>query len=159
MYKRSVFITIITLALGIQAMAQTADDAAFRALIKQMTDAQIAYEPGVLDKIYTADYIEISPAGEFDPRDKVLGFYKPESRPDPAKVSVSVDASEFSVRNYGKTAIVITKLTFSMTMEGKQAPPRSMRAMVVFRKDGGTWKIASVQYTGIRPPAQKPAQK
>jgi hypothetical protein len=31
--------------------------------------------------------------------------------------------------------------------------------MVVFRKDGGTWKIASVQYTGIRPAAQKPAQK
>src|SRR5215217_5236707 len=159
MLKRSVFIIILFVAATLPAFAQKSDDAAFRTIVKQMLDAQTAYDAAVLDKIYTADFIEISPLGEFDTRDKVLGFYKPELRPDPAKVNVVVDASEFSIRNYDKAAIVITKLTFQMTAQGQQIPPRNMRAMLVFRKENGTWKIASTQYTGIRPAAPKPQEK
>jgi uncharacterized protein (TIGR02246 family) len=159
MLKRSVFIAVFIAAVCCQAFAQKSDDAAFRSIVKQMLDAQTAFDAAALDKIYTADYIEISPAGEFDPREKVLGFYKPELKPDPAKVSVSVEASDFSIRNYEKTAIVITKLTFNVTAEGQQVPPRNMRATVVFRKENGSWKIASVQYTGIRPAQAKPQVK
>jgi uncharacterized protein (TIGR02246 family) len=159
MIKRSVFIAFLIGVACLHLFAQKSDDAALKTLIKQMTDAQIAFDAPGLDKIYTQDFIEISPAGEFDPRDKVLGFYKPESKPDPAKMNVAVDASEYSIRNYDKTAIVITKLTFQVTAEGKQLPPRSMRATIVFRKESGAWKIASVQYTGIRPAQPKPQEK
>ncbi|MEP7214354.1 MAG: nuclear transport factor 2 family protein [Acidobacteriota bacterium] len=155
MLKRSVFIAVFIVAVCCQAFAQKSDDAAFRSIVKQMLDAQTDFDAAALDKIYTADFIEISPAGEFDPREKVLGFYKPELKPDPAKVNVSVDASDFSIRNYEKTAIVITKLTFNVTADGQQVPPRNMRAMAVFRKENGAWKIASVQYTGIRPAPPK----
>ena len=54
-----------------------------------MTDAQTNFQPDALDKILTADYIEISPLGEFDPREKVLGFYKPELKPPAGKISVN----------------------------------------------------------------------
>lgn len=153
MIKAIVLVFIIAAASVAVVPAQKAEDAAFKAVIKQMTEAQSAFDAAALDKIYTSDFIEISPAGEFDSREKVLGFYKPELRPDPSKMTVRVDTSEYSIRNYDKTAIVITKLTFNVTANGAPVPPRSMRATVVLRKDAGAWKIASVQYTGIRPAA------
>ena len=55
------------------------DERELTALVKKMTDAQINYDAAALDQIFAADYIEISPVGEFDPRQKVLGFYSPEA--------------------------------------------------------------------------------
>jgi ketosteroid isomerase-like protein len=143
-----------TLLAAMFAFGQTGskDDVALKSLVKKMTDAQIAYDSGTLDKIYTSDYIEISPLGEFDPREKVLGFYKPEERADAGKMSVSLEATDFSIRSYGGFAIVIVHFSYAMVMDGKSMPPRKLRAMIVCRKEKGDWKIASAQYTGIRPP-------
>ena len=152
--KRLIIVASLILIAVPTAFAQTGskDDAALKSLIKRMTDAQLTYDAAALDKIFTADYIEISPVGEFDPRDKVLGFYKPELKP-PAMPTLEI--SEYSIRNYGKYAIVIAKLTYVMTVNGKPAPPRAMRATYVCRQEKGSWKIASSQYTGIRPPQPK----
>ncbi|HEX8368870.1 MAG TPA: nuclear transport factor 2 family protein [Pyrinomonadaceae bacterium] len=149
----SLFIFSCSLAF---AQAQSKDDAKLTALVKQMTDAQMSYQPAALDKIFASDYIEISPVGEFDPREKVLGFYKPEAKPDSSKMTASVEATDFSIRQYDKFAIVIARLNYTRTVEGKTLPPISMRATIVCRKEKGEWKIASAQYTGIRPP---PASK
>lgn len=121
-----------------------------------MTDAQMSYQPEALDKIFAADYIEISPVGEFDPREKVLGFYKPEMKPDSSKMTATVEATDFSIRHYDKFAIVITRLNYTRTAGGKTLPPVSMRATIVCRKEKGEWKIVSAQYTGIRPPQPAP---
>lgn len=147
--KRFIFVLAIIIGSAVVASAQSKDDAALKALIKQMTDAQMAFDAPALDKLFTSDYIEISPAGEFDPREKVLGFYKPELKP-PAMPTLEI--SEHSIRSDGKNAIVIVKLTYTMTVDGKPTPPRSMRATFVCRSEKGAWKIASSQYTGIRPP-------
>lgn len=152
--KFRIFICI--LILSVSAFAQTKDDESLKSLVKQMTDAQTNFQPEILDKIFAPDYIEISPVGEFDPREKVLGFYKPEMKPPADKMSATVEATDFSIRTYDKFAVVITRLNYTMTSEGKSLPPRSMRATVVCRKDKGAWKIASVQYTGIRPPQNAP---
>ena len=153
--KFRVFIFLLLLfASSSLAFAQTQnkEDAKLTALVKQMADAQRNYDAEALDKIFAADYIEISPVGEFDPREKVLGFYKPEMKPDASKMSATVEATDFSIRSYDKFAIVITRLNFTRTVEGKTLPPISMRATIVCRKEKGEWKIASAQYTGIRPP-------
>ncbi|MBK8303544.1 MAG: nuclear transport factor 2 family protein [Chloracidobacterium sp.] len=124
-----------------------------------MVTAQTNYDAAALDAVFTADYIEISPVGEFDRRDKVLGFYKPELKPDPAKVSTKSNASEWSIRVRDKSAVVILRLDYTITAEGKTMPPRGMRVMLVCAKEKGVWKIASAQYTGMRPPQPpKPAQ-
>jgi ketosteroid isomerase-like protein len=157
--KSRVFIFLLLLIFSSHlAFAQTQgkEDAKLTALVRQMIDAQTSYQPDVLDKIFASDYIEISPVGEFDPREKVLGFYKPEMKPDASKMTASVEATDFSVRNYDKFAIVITRLNFTRTVEGRTLPPISMRATIVCRKEKGEWKIASVQYTGIRPPQPAP---
>jgi uncharacterized protein (TIGR02246 family) len=149
------FILILTTSF---AFAQTKDDEALKSLVKQMTDAQTAYDAATLDKIFTSDYIEISPVGEFDPREKVLGFYKPEMKPPAEKMSATIAADEFSIRTYDKFAIVITRLNYTITSDGKTLPPRSIRATIVCRKEKGAWKIASAQYTGIRPPQAQPTK-
>jgi uncharacterized protein (TIGR02246 family) len=132
--------------------AQSKDETALKSLVRQMTDAQQNYDSGALDKIFTADYVEISPVGEFDPREKVLGFYKPELKPPAEKMSATVETDEFSIRNYGDFAVVIARLNYKITSDGKTLPPRGIRATIVCRKEKGAWKIASAQYTGIRPP-------
>lgn len=149
--KFRVFIFVLTLCFTvITAFAQSKDNESLKSLIKQLTDAQTNYDPNKLDKILTADYVEISPVGEFDPREKVLGFYKPELKPPADKMTASVEAADFSIRNYGKFAVVITRLNYTITSNGKSLPPRSIRATFVCRKEKGVWKIASAQYTGIR---------
>ena len=140
------------------AAAQTPDQRLLEAAVRSMADAQIAFDAARLDAIFTKDYIEISPVGEFDTRDKVLGFYKSELKPPADKMSTAIAIDEFSTRVYGKTAVVIARLTYNITANGKQMPPRSMRVMVVGRKEGSVWKIASAQYTGIRPPQTAPAK-
>jgi uncharacterized protein (TIGR02246 family) len=148
--KLKVFIFLLLLLSSVSVFAQSKDDAALKSLVKQMTDAQSNYDPVALDKIFTADFIEISPVGEFDTREKVLGFYKPELKPPEGKMTVSTEATEFSIRLYDKFAIVITRLNYMITSDGKPLPPRSIRATIVCKKEKGAWKIASAQYTGIR---------
>lgn len=150
-----VFIFILLFS-GISVFAQTKDEDSLKNLVRQMVDAQTNFQPDALDKIFTADYIEISPVGEFDVRDKVLGFYKPELKPPAGKMSATVSADEFSIRSYDKFAVVIVRLNYAMTSEGKPLPPRSIRATIVCRKEKAAWKIASAQYTGIRPPPTAP---
>lgn len=150
------FFTLILLLSSVSVFAQTKDDDALESLVRKMTDAQTKFEPQTLDKIFTADYIEISPIGEFDSREKVLGFYKPEMKPPAEKMSVNLVADEFSIRNYGSFAVVITRLNYTMISGGKSLPPRSMRATLVCKKEKNLWKIASAQYTGIRPPQNTP---
>jgi ketosteroid isomerase-like protein len=118
----------------------------------------LAYDSAALDKIFTADFIEISPIGEFDSREKVLGFYKPENKPPAEKMSAKVEANDFSIRNYGKFAVVIVKFDYTITSDGKPLPPRSLRGTFVCRKEKGVWKIASAAYTGIRPPQPQPTK-
>lgn len=152
---RSLILAITFASIGVVSVftqTQSKDETALKSLIKQMTDAQAAYDSVVLDRIFSSDYTEISPAGEFDPREKVLGFYTPKAKAEAGNANVSLDISEYSFRQYDKFAVVIAKFTYTITADGKAMPPRSMRAMIVFRKEKGEWKIASAQYTGIRPP-------
>ena len=145
----AVALTFLFFVVAAPAQAQSKDDAALTNLVKQMANAQVTFDQASLDRILTSDYIEISPAGEFDPRAKVLGFY--EKKPEVSAIP-ALDVSEFSIRSYGKFAVVIAKLTYMASADKKSIPPRSIRATFVCRKANGAWKIASSQYTGVRAP-------
>ena len=145
--------TFLLFTANIAAQTSAKDEAALKSLISTLADAQRSFDAAALDRIFTADYIEISPAGEFDPREKVLGFYAPDKKPA-GYTSPSVELSEYSIREYGKFAVVIVKFTYTMMVDGKITPSRSMRATLVCRSEKGVWKIASAQYTGVRPPSK-----
>lgn len=149
-YSAVIFVLLVSAIAVADTSRKTDEESNLKTLVKKLTDAQLAYDSASLDKIFTADYIEISPLGEFDPRAKVLGFYSPEEKAKAGNISGSVDASEYSIRVYKDFAIVITRLNYTMTSEGKQLPPRGIRATFVCRKEKSGWKIASAQYTSIR---------
>ena len=153
------YLTVLAILLFSVSLiqAQNKDEAAIRKAIDAMTTAQSAYDAAALDRLLTADYIEISPVGEFDPRAKVLTFYTPAEKEKSVGFTVNVEEDFRSIRVYGDTAIAIVELTFTMSKDGKPMPSRKMMATVVCRKERGTWKIASAQYTGIRPAAPQPA--
>ncbi|MBV6495664.1 MAG: hypothetical protein JFAIHJKO_00777 [Pyrinomonadaceae bacterium] len=161
MKTRLLFLSAMVLMLSVTAFSQaeSKSDVELKALVQRMADAQMAFDVKGLDAILTQDYIEISPLGEFDPRDKVLGFYKPEMAPPGGKMPGNLSFSEYSIRVNGKSAIVIVKETLSMTVDGKAVPPRDLRVMLVCRRENGAWKVASAQYTGIRPKQAAPASK
>lgn len=157
MKAKLVLLSLFALFISATASSAQTESNAAKALIDRMTTAQAAYDPKTLDAIFTADFIEISPAGEFDPRAKVLDFYKPENAAKAAGISVTVDEDLRSARFYGDTAVVIAELTFNMSRNGTAMPARKMMLTAVLRKEKKEWKIASAQYTAVRPPA--PAAK
>lgn len=119
------------------------------ALIQRHVDAQRDFDPGTLRAVTADDYVEISPAGEVDSRDKMLSFYDPaQKRPAPA-----VQVDQQTVRSFDQSAIAIARLTYTMGAEG-QTRSFAMRASYVARKLGGKWQLVSAQYTAIRPPKQ-----
>ena len=138
---------------------QNSDEQALSDLVRQMATAQTNFDPATLNKIYASDYIEVSPIGEVDAREKAIGFYKIEANSDGDKMKMVVTADEFSIRLYKDFAVVIARLTFAQTGSATPArPPVSFRTTIVCRKEKGAWKIGSVQATGIRLPRTPPVQ-
>lgn len=145
------FIVLISASTAF-AQRNAKDEDALKKLVDQMTTAQAAYDAVALDRLFTADFIEISPAGEFDPRAKVLTFYAPEWKAKNGGMAISIEEKYPSIRIYGPTAVVITEMSYTMLKDGQSRPGPRIMATIVARKDQGGWKIASAQYTGIKPP-------
>jgi hypothetical protein len=115
-------------------------------LVEAFTRAQHDFDQARLRALTTDDYMEISPIGEVDPRDKMLGFYDPAKKVDGPAMTVS----DTTVRMVGRdVSIAVTKISYSLPAnDGPRAV--AMRAVFVARRDGLTWKLASAQYTPIR---------
>jgi uncharacterized protein (TIGR02246 family) len=122
-------------------------------LLRGFTEAQKNYDAARLDELLAPDYVEISPAGEVDSRAKVLGFYAPEKKSARQGELISYELDEITSRIYGDTAIIIARLPFTMKTPDGQSMSRALRCTFVCRKTRGKWRIASAQYTGIRPTA------
>ena len=159
MRRSLVCFTLLLLLCVVPSQATpTADGFKFKveeeinALLRQFTEAQKNYDAAKLDEILAPDYVEISPAGEVDPRAKVLGFYAPEKKSERGGELVSYGLDEITTRIYGDTAIVVARLPFTMKTPDGQTMSRAMRCTFVCRKTRGKWRIASAQYTGIRQP-------
>lgn len=156
-FKTFLFIVILFLS-GSPAYSQSHanDEQALKQIVGKMLEAQVAFDPASLDNLFTADYVEISPAGEFDSRANVLTSYSPAVKAGRGAMAVSAEAVDHSIRVYDNFAIVIAQFNFTITVGGKPIPARNMRVTMVFRKQKGDWKLASAQYTGIwipEPPA------
>lgn len=114
-------------------------------LVQRFTAAQSGFDPATLKSLTADNYIEISPLGDIDPREKMLSFYvKKDDKPRPA---ILVD--ELSTRVLGDSAVTIARVSYSM-MAGGQSRTFSLRSVFVAAKQGKEWKLVSAQYTPIR---------
>ncbi len=115
-------------------------------LITAFTRAQHDFDQAQLRKLTDDDYVEISPIGEVDPRDKMLAFYDPAKKVEGPAMTVG----DTTVRMAGRdVAIAVTTISYSLP--GKDGPRAvAMRAVFVAVRDGRAWKLASAQYTPVR---------
>ena len=140
--------TGIVLALVLTAGEQTPRPQVFiEVALSTLIEAQRTFDLRQLDEILAPDYVEISPRGEVDPRDKVMSFYTPDKKiADPPTAALD----EISTRVYGETAVTIARVTFQMKAPDGTASARSMRCVFVTRIIDRKWKVASAQFTPIR---------
>jgi hypothetical protein len=148
MVKR--FLMFMAVAVSTAAVAAPVDEE-LTALVKRHAEAQGGFDQATLKAITADNYVEISPIGEVDPREKMLSFYAPEQkRPGP---QIKVD--EPLVRVFGDSAVIYTRLSYTMGT-GEAARTMAMRAGYVAQHKDGKWLLVSAQYTGIRPPKTSP---
>lgn len=122
-------------------------DAELVALVQRHAQAQNNFDQVVLKATTAESYVEISPVGEVDGREKMLSFYAPEQkRPSP-----QLQLDEPVVRFFGDTAVISARLSYRLNQEGA-ARTFAMRAGYVARLVDNQWLLVSAQYTGIRPP-------
>lgn len=114
------------------------------ALLRAYNEAIQNFQPDKLQAVFAPDYTEVSPVGEVDSREKVIGFYSPTQKPTGIK---SIHLDEPLVRTYGEFAVVIGKEVF----EREGGPSLAMRGTFVCRKQKNRWQLVSAQFTGIRP--------
>lgn len=135
---------ISPLALSIATTA-SAQNLEVQSLIERFDAARIQHDPAALTKTLAADYEEISPIGEVDAREKVLGFYTAElKQPAPAMTS-----EPLVIRSHGNVAVITTRKSF--TIPGGQV--RAVRVRYVAERAAGRWLLVSAQYTPM-PPAK-----
>jgi ketosteroid isomerase-like protein len=117
-------------------------------LVRRHTEAQRMHDQETLKRTTADTFVEVSPAGEVDPREKWLGFYAP----DKNSAMPTLTVLEPQARVFGDTGIVIAKLAIVMKAPDGSAREMAMRVTWVARRVDGVWSLISSQYTGIRPP-------
>lgn len=128
------------LCLAAPAPAAPRDEAEVTALVDAFVAAQRDFDQPALARLTTPDYVEVSPVGQVDSRAKMLAFYAPEHKQSAPPLVLT----ERTIRLHQKTAIATARLAAGRLV---------LRAVYVARRDGGTWRLLSAQFTPIRSPA------
>lgn len=138
------------------APMQQQSDAELYDLVTALIQAESAFHQAKIASLVTEDYAEVSPLGDLDLHDAFLGFYAADKkRPTPV-----IQMSDPLVRRHGDAASIIVRLSFERPGPDGQPRTVSMRAGFLAVRVGGSWKLASAQYTPVRAPqAPQPAAK
>ncbi|KQQ39918.1 hypothetical protein ASF61_03640 [Duganella sp. Leaf126] len=134
-------------ALLAQPVQAAPAEAELVSLVERHAQAQSQFDQATLRAITADNYVEISPIGEVDSREKMLSFYAPESK----RLAPQLRVDEPAVRILGDMALVSVRLSYS-TNQGGNARTFAMRGGYVARLIDRQWMLVSAQYTGIRPP-------
>lgn len=126
-------------------------DKEIEATLNDYTKAVVAYDVERLEQLLAPDYLEVSPLGEVDLREKVLSFYRvPESQRGPTPSSVVV--SELKIRYMDKSKAIAVFREDLEIARGDQKVKMSFRFTSVLTKQGKVWKLVSNHVNGIRKP-------
>lgn len=153
--KKVILFSFLMMLISFSAFAQNKKDDEVIKLCKKAAEAQETYDTATLEKIYASDYIEISPQGEIDVRERAIGFYKVDDIEKAKAKTPRYILDEFKVRHYGKFAIVISKFSIGSKKDSTKPPSPVGLVLYALRKEKGEWKIYSAQFTPFPPPTQK----
>ena len=140
-------VLLLLVAVVVQsAHASNLDEGMAVKLVEKQLQAQLAFDADMLDKILDDSYFEVSPVGEIDSKNKVLGFYSNENK----KPSPETNLQNVNVRVYQQLAVVIAEVVFDVVLPNGQNNTFSMTGSWVITAFEENPVIVSAQYTLLR---------
>lgn len=127
--------------------ALSSSDAQVRATLESYVKAVVQYDVPELDRLFDQSYLEVSPLGEVDQREKVLGFYRvPADQRGPTPNAYSID--ELLVRYPAKDVSVAVFREDIAVGDHKM----SFRFTTLLKQSTNGWRLVSNHVNGIRKP-------
>ncbi len=124
------------------AKAHSTPNQQVQELVQRFEQARHEFDLPAITSMVASDYVEISPLGEVDPHDKMLGYYAPDKKVPAPPMTLD----EIEVRTFGDSAAVIARLTYTMAGQSN-----ALRSSYIAHHERGGWKLVHVQYTPLRP--------
>ncbi len=121
--------------------------------IEAFVQATIRFDVESLRKLTHPDFVEISPLGEVDPRDKFLGFYDvpPEKRKSPV---TGFEIQDLQRRSLRKDVVIAHYRQVMMIGSAEAGRKFQIQVTTVLSLESGRWVFCSNTFTPIQ---RKPA--
>ena len=141
--------------LGMSAALVSAPVAAQSVEINTHTLAQQAkvfvqvrnrFDQAAMTAMMAPEYQEVSPVGEVDSRERVIGFYAPDKKKPVPPMTIT----ETVARPAGALGVVTMRIAYAVPGKDGQLQSRALRAGFVARRIGKEWRFVSAQFTPIR---------
>lgn len=120
-----------------------AQEQALKTLAHGYVAAQFAFDQAAIARMTAPQFVEVSPKGEVDERQAMIGFYAADRKTAAPPLAVL----DQKVRVSGSTAVITQTLELG-------AGPRRMRMTQALSAhwDGERWQLTSSQTTPVPPP-------
>ena len=138
-------LTLISIALGQEQMANRDQRSSVEQIIRQLDNeriqAQISADAVALDRIYADDFIGVGPSGTVRTKTQVISDFTSGN----LKFQ-SITTDEVQVRIYENTAVE-TGLSTMVGQDKGKAVPRDTRFTRVWIKQHGRWRLVANHYS------------
>jgi ketosteroid isomerase-like protein len=104
------------------------------------------FDQAAMIAMMAPEYQEVSPVGEVDSRERVIGFYAADKKSAAPPMTIT----EIVARPAGTIGVVTMRIAYTMPGKDGQMQTRAMRAGFVARRIKGDWQFVSLQFTPIR---------
>ena len=147
-------VALLCLLAPLLAAASDPTEALLLERANALVKAQLAFDQPALENLLAPGYLEVSPVGDVDTRDEVIGFYSAEAkaRSDAGPKPLGATLDEASMDLHGDAATLIARETIRMHA-GDSTREIAMRVQFQFRRVDGQWLLATTHYAGVRPAA------
>ncbi|MDD1452219.1 DUF4440 domain-containing protein [Sphingomonas sp. H160509] len=104
------------------------------------------FDQAAMIAMMAPEYQEVSPVGEVDSRERVIGFYAADKKSAAPPMTIT----ETVARPAGTIGVVTMRIAYTMPGKDGQMQARALRAGFVARRIKGDWQFVSLQFTPIR---------
>lgn len=104
------------------------------------------FDQAAMIAMMAPEYQEVSPVGEVDSRERVIGFYAPDMK----KPAPLMTITETAARPAGTIGVVTMRIAYAVPGKDGQLQSRALRAGFVAQRIGKEWRFVSAQFTPIR---------
>ena len=104
------------------------------------------FDQAAMIAMMAPEYQEVSPVGEVDSRERVIGFYAADKKSAAPPMTIT----ETVARPAGTIGVVTMRIAYTMPGKDSQMQTRALRAGFVARRIKGDWQFVSLQFTPIR---------